>query len=150
MLRMMNRRPLVWFAASWVAGSAAAAGLGLRGALLAAGAALLLAAASLAGRLATATLAALCLLAFCLAAGQRLWADERNATSLVPLLAAAEASGPGAAFGAEASGTIVSAVEVDGDRAMFRMKADAVHAGGTAQPLKGGGELLLVQLRVKG
>jgi competence protein ComEC len=148
MLRMMNRRPLVWFAASWVAGSAAAAGLGLRGALLAAGAALLLAAASLAGRLATATLAALCLLAFCLAAGQRLWADERNATSLVPLLAAAEASGPGAAFGAEASGTIVSAVEVDGDRAMFRMKADAVHAGGAAQPLKGGGELLLVQLRL--
>ncbi|MDF2836190.1 MAG: internalization-related competence protein ComEC/Rec2 [Paenibacillus sp.] len=147
MLRAMNRRPLVWFAASWVGGSAAAAGLGLRGAMLAGGAAALLAVAASAGRLATGRLAALCLLAFCLAAGQRLWADERNATSLTPLLAAAEAAEPGAAFVAAASGTIVSAVEVDGDRAMFRMKADAVHAGGIAQPV-GAGELLQVQLRL--
>src|SRR5690606_28871105 len=106
MLRVMNRRPLVWFAASWVCGSAAAAGLGLRGAMLAAGAAALLAVAAFAGRLATGRLAALCLLAFCLAAGQRVWSDERNATSLVPLLAAAEAAGPGASFVVEATGTI--------------------------------------------
>lgn len=147
MLRAMNRRPLVWFAAAWVCGSAAAAGLGLRGALLTGGAAALLAVAASAGRLATARLAALCLLAFCLAAGQRLWADERNATSLAPLLAAAEAAQPGAAFAAAASGTIASAVEVDGDRVTFRMKADAVHAGGGAQPV-GAGELLQVQLRL--
>jgi competence protein ComEC len=137
----------VWFAAAWVSGSAAAAGLGLRGAVLVGGAAALLAAAASAGRLATGRLAALCLLAFCLAAGQRLWADERNATLLAPLLAAAEAAEPGAAFAAAASGTIVSAVEVDGDRASFRMKADAVHAGGIAQPV-GAGELLQVQLRL--
>ncbi|MDQ6423325.1 DNA internalization-related competence protein ComEC/Rec2 [Paenibacillus sp. LHD-117] len=147
MLRMMNKRPLVWFAACWVCGSAAAAGLGPRGALLAAVAAALLAVAATASRLATGRLAALCLLAFCLAAGQRLWADERNATELGPLLAAAEAAGPKAAFAAEVSGTIASAVEVDGDRVTFRMKVDAVLAEGVVPPL-GAGELLLVQLRL--
>ncbi|MHA6483695.1 ComEC/Rec2 family competence protein [Paenibacillus sp. strain BS8-2] len=147
LLSAMNRRPLVWFAAAWVSGSAAAAGLGPRGALLVGGAAALLAVAVYASRLATAKLAVLCLLAFCLAAGQRVWADERNATSLVSLLAAAEAQEAGAAFVAAASGKIVSAVEVDGDRATFRMEADAIHAEGMQQPGVAG-ELLLVRLRL--
>ncbi|MBD2872962.1 hypothetical protein IDH41_30825, partial [Paenibacillus sp. IB182493] len=47
----MNRRPLLWFVGCWVCGSAAAAGLGVRGAALVAGVVELLAlAAALCGR----------------------------------------------------------------------------------------------------
>ncbi|OMF22425.1 DNA internalization-related competence protein ComEC/Rec2 [Paenibacillus sp. FSL H8-0548] len=126
----MNRRPLIWFAIAWTFGSAAAAGLGSRGALLAAGAAALLALAAVLCRQATWQLAAVCTLAVGLAAGERMWADARNVTELPELLAAAEADGPRAAYAAEAVGTIVSATEVDGDRAMFRVAVHSVHVAG--------------------
>lgn len=128
----MNRRPLIWFAICWVLGSAAAAGLSSRGALLAAGAAALLALAAALCRQASWHLAAACALAVGLAAGERLWADARNVTELPALLAAAEADGPRAAYAAEAVGTIVSAVEIDGDRVEFRVEAHSVRAEGTA------------------
>lgn len=143
----MNRRPLVWFAACWVAGSAAAAGLGMSGALLVAAAGGLLAIAAVAARQASGRLALACLLALCLAAGQRLWADARNVTELAVLLAAAEADDPRAAYAAEALGTIVSAVEVDGDRVQFRLEAQAIQAQGQP-PLTGIGERFMVQLRL--
>jgi competence protein ComEC len=61
-----------------------------------------------------------------------MWADARNVTELPALLAAARADGPRAAYAAVAVGTIVSAVEVDGDRAMFRVEAQSVHVQGEA------------------
>lgn len=146
-MRLMNRRPLVWFAASFVAGSAAAAGLGARGAAFTAGAAALLAAAAVIGRQASRGVAIACLVGLCLAAGERLWADARNVTALPALAAAAEAEGPRAAFAADALGTIVSAVEVDGDRVQFHMEASAIHVAGQP-PLRKAGERLLVQLRL--
>lgn len=128
----MNRRPLIWFAIFFVGGSAAAAGFSSRGVLLAAGAAALLATAAVLCRLASWQLAAACALAVSLAAGQRLWADARNVTELPALLAAAEADGPRAAYAAEAVGTIMSAVEIDGDRVMFRVAVDRIRVEGEA------------------
>lgn len=145
-MRLMDRRPLVWFAACFVAGSAAAAGLGARGAMLAAGAAALLAASAVLGKQASRGVAIACLIGLCLAAGTRLWADARNVTALPGLAAAAEADGPRAAYAADALGTIVSAVEIDGDRVSFRMEAHAIHAEG--QPPLGRAERLQVQLRL--
>ncbi|WP_139994298.1 DNA internalization-related competence protein ComEC/Rec2 [Paenibacillus paridis] len=143
----MNRRPLIWFAICWTFGSAAAAGLDSRGVLLAAMAAALLAVAAVLCKQATWQLAAACALAVALAAGERMWADARNVTALPALLAAAEADGPRAAYAAEAFGTIVSAVEIDGDRAMFRVAADRVHVEGedAAQELR---ERFLVHVRL--
>ncbi|MFD0958603.1 ComEC/Rec2 family competence protein [Paenibacillus chungangensis] len=143
----MNKRPIVSFAACWVSGSTAAAALPLRGVLLIAAAATLLAIAAIAGKRVSWRLAAVCLLALMLAAGQRMWADAANVTSLPALQATAEREGPRAKYPAEALGTIVSAVDVDGDRVTFHMEADAVHVGGH-EPLAGGAERLLVQLRL--
>lgn len=144
----MNRRPLIWFAICWTLGSAAAAGLNSRGVLLAVGAAALLAPAAVLCRQASWQLAAACALAVGLAAGERLWADARNVTELPALLAAAEADGPRAAYAAVAVGTIVSAVEVDGDRAMFRVEAHSVRAEGenAAREVR---ERLLVHVRLE-
>ncbi|GKU79750.1 ComEC/Rec2 family competence protein [Paenibacillus sp. L3-i20] len=143
----MNKRPIVWFAASWVAGSAAAANFGLHEGLLVAGAGALLAIAAVLSRLATKRLALACLLALCLAAVQREWTDARNVTALQSLLAAAEADGPRAAYAADAHGTIISAVEVDGDRVQFHMEASAIHVQGHP-PLANARERFLVQLRL--
>lgn len=143
----MNRRPLIWFAICWVCGSAAAAGLSSRGVMLAAGAAALLALAAVLCRQASWQLAAACFVALGLAAGERMWADARNVTALPALLAAAEADGPRAAYAAEAAGTIVSAVEVDGDRVMFRVAADRVRVEGEAAPRELR-ERLLVHIRL--
>ncbi|MGM0881148.1 MAG: DNA internalization-related competence protein ComEC/Rec2 [Bacillota bacterium] len=143
----MNRRPLIWFAICYVGGSAAAAGLSSRGVMLAAGAAALLALAAVLCRQASWQLAAACVVAVGLAAGERMWADARNVTALPALLAAAEADGPRAAYAAEAVGTIVSAVEVDGDRVMFRVAADRVHVKGEAAPRELR-ERLLVHIRL--
>ncbi|MCR2803213.1 ComEC/Rec2 family competence protein [Paenibacillus soyae] len=145
-MRLMDRRPLVWFATCFVAGSAAAAGLGARGAMLLAGAAALLAAAAVLGKQASRGVAIACLIGLCLAAGTRLWADARNVTALQELAAAAEADGPRAAYAADALGTIVSAVEIDGDRVTFRMEAHAIQAEGV-EPLERA-ERLQVQLRL--
>ncbi|MEK3881651.1 ComEC/Rec2 family competence protein [Paenibacillus sp. PL2-23] len=143
----MDRRPLVWFAASFVTGSAAAAGLGARGALLAAAAAALLAVAAVLGKQASRYVAIACLIGLCLAAGSRLWAEARNVTALQELAAAAEADGPRAAYSADALGTIVSAVELDGDRVTFHMEAHAIHVAGR-QPLERTRERLRVVLRL--
>lgn len=143
----MNRRPLVWFAACWVAGSASAASLEAAGVWLACGALLALAAAlALLGR-ASRPLAAVCLAAFALAAGHRMWADERNVTALPDLLAAAEGESPSASFAVEAEGTIVSAVEIDGDRVRFRVMADAIRESDAAAPRRVR-ERLLVLVRL--
>ncbi|WP_435170975.1 DNA internalization-related competence protein ComEC/Rec2 [Paenibacillus glycanilyticus] len=134
----MNRRPLVWFAVFWIAGSSMAAHLSIGGAALAiSSAAVLLLALVLVGQ-STRRLAVVCLIGCMLAAGERLWADARNGSAL---------DLPGASYEAEVTGTIVSAVEVDGDRAMFRVTADAVRVGGEAAPRKVR-ERLLVQVRL--
>lgn len=143
----MTRRPLIWFAICYVCGSAAAAGLGGRGLAYAGGAALLLAAAAVLGGKATAKLAAVCLLGAALAAGGRIWADARNVTELPELYAAALAQGRDAAYAVEASGTIVSVVEVDGDRAAFRMEADYVRVSGETEPRRAS-ERLMVHIRL--
>lgn len=137
----MNRRPLVWFAVCWIAGSSVAAELSLGGVALAlCAAAALLFALVLLGQ-STRRLAAVCLIGCALAAGERIWADDRNVTALAGL------DVPDASYEAEVTGTIVSAVEVDGDRAMFRVTADAVRVGGEAAPRKVR-ERLLVQVRL--
>uniref|UniRef100_UPI0013E365AA DUF4131 domain-containing protein n=1 Tax=Paenibacillus glycanilyticus TaxID=126569 RepID=UPI0013E365AA len=134
----MNRRPLVWFAVFWIAGSSMAAHLSVGGAALAiSSAAALLLALVLVGQ-STRRLAVVCLIGCMLAAGERLWADARNGSAL---------DLPGASYEAEVTGTIVSAVEVDGDRAMFRVTADAVRVGGEAAPRQVR-ERLLVQVRL--
>ncbi|RJX38246.1 DNA internalization-related competence protein ComEC/Rec2 [Paenibacillus pinisoli] len=143
----MNRRPLVWFAVCFVLGSSAAAGLGWRGTLYTAGAALLLTIAAILSRHGSRGLAIICLLGFCAAAGERLWADSRNVTELQELLAVAESDGPRAAYAVRISGTIISAVEVDGDRAQFRLEASSVQAAGD-EPLAVRSERLMVQLRL--
>ncbi|MFF2887804.1 ComEC/Rec2 family competence protein [Paenibacillus sp. NPDC057967] len=143
----MNRRPLVWFSLTFVLGSCAAAGLGWRGTLYAGGAAFLLAVAAVLGRQASKGLAIICLLGFCVAAGERLWADSRNVTELQELLAVAESDGPRAAYSVRVSGTIISAVEVDGDRAQFRLEAAAIQVA-DEEPLVMRGERLMVQLQL--
>ncbi|MFD0586704.1 ComEC/Rec2 family competence protein [Paenibacillus sp. GCM10027627] len=142
----MNRRPLVWFAVCWVCGSAAASGFEPAGIGFAAGAAALGAIAAVTGKLASMRLAAACLLAFGLAGGERLWFDARNMTALTDIEPAAEAD-PRAAYSVDALGTIVSAIEVDGDRAVFRMEATSLHAPAFGPPRKIR-ERLLVQLRL--
>ncbi|MFX3633752.1 MAG: ComEC/Rec2 family competence protein [Candidatus Pristimantibacillus sp.] len=132
----MNRRPLVWFAVLWIIGSSAAASLNTAGVMLAIGAMAATLLLVVICRQATWKLAAVCLLGCALAAGERMWADARNVTALPELLAAAEAEGPDASYEVEVSGIMVSAVEVDGDRAMFRVTADAVRAQGDEAPRK--------------
>ncbi|WP_336787043.1 ComEC/Rec2 family competence protein [Paenibacillus sp. MMO-177] len=134
----MNRRPLVWFAVFWIAGSSMAAHLSIGGAALAIGsAAALLLALVLLGQ-STRRLAVVCLIGCTMAAGERIWADARNVSAL---------DLPGDSYEAVVTGTIASAVEVDGDRAMFRVTADAVRVGGEAAPRKIR-ERLLVQVRL--
>ncbi|WP_165861221.1 ComEC/Rec2 family competence protein [Paenibacillus paeoniae] len=143
----MNRRPLVWFALIFVIGSCAAAGLGWHGTLCMAGAVFLLAVAAVLGGGASRGLVIICLIGFGVAAGQRLWADSRNVTELQTLLAIAESDGLRAAYNVRVSGTIISAVEVDGDRAQFRIEAVAVQVE-DEEPLVVRSERLMVQLRL--
>ncbi|MCQ6558373.1 ComEC/Rec2 family competence protein [Paenibacillus mendelii] len=145
----MTRRPIVLFTICWIIGSAAAAGLTNRGILLAGGA---LAAALLAmamRRREAWPLAAACLAAFGVAAGERMWADARNVTALQDLLAAAAAAVPSASPAVEAEGTIISAVEIDGDRVQFRVTAHTVRVEGEQAPRKLSAERLLVQVRLE-
>lgn len=128
-------------------GSSAAAGLGWRGTLYMTGAALLLTIAAILGRQGSRRLVIICLLGFCAAAGERLWADSRNVTELQELLAVAESDGPRAAYAVRVSGTIISAVEVDGDRVQFRLEANAVQAADN-EPLAVRSERMMVQLRL--
>lgn len=142
----MDRRPLLWFAVSFVFGSSAAAGLSPSGAVMAVGAMTAVSLILVLCRQATWQLAAVCCLGCALAAGERMWADARNVTALPGLLAAAEADGARASYEAEVQGTIVSAVEVDGDRAMFRVAAKAVRVHGEERKLR---ERFLVHIRLE-
>ncbi|WP_338551995.1 ComEC/Rec2 family competence protein [Paenibacillus sp. KS-LC4] len=145
----MNRRPLIWFAVCFVAGCASGAKLSGAGAALAAGGVAVAALALvLSGRL-TRKLAAVCAVGFVLAAGERMWADARNVTGLLDVLRAAQAQGSDAAIAAQASGTIVSVVEIDGDRASFELAVDAASVAGFGSPRQLGGERMLVQLRLE-
>ncbi|ANY68568.1 hypothetical protein BBD42_20380 [Paenibacillus sp. BIHB 4019] len=145
----MNRRPLLWFAVCFVAGCASGAKLSGAGAVLAAGGVAVAALALvLSGRL-TRKLAAVCVVGFVLAAGERMWADARNVTGLLDVLRAAEAQGSDAAIAAQASGTIASVVEIDGDRASFELAVDAASVAGFGSLRQLGGERMLVQLRLE-
>lgn len=144
----MNGRPLLWFAVCFVFGSAAAAGWSGSGLLLCGGGlALLLAALAAGGRLSV-PLAAACLAACAFAAGERMWVDARGATALPDLLAAAEAQYPPPEVRAEAAGTIVSPVDIDGDLVSFRMTAETVAVIGEPAP-RALRERLLVKVRLQ-
>ncbi|BBH21332.1 hypothetical protein Back11_26770 [Paenibacillus baekrokdamisoli] len=143
----MLRRPLVLFTICWLLGSCAAAGLESRGVLLAGGS---LAAAWLAMLLRQRTawpLAVSCLLAFGIAAGERVWVDSHNVSSLPEILISA---GPGTttSYEAEVTGAISSSVEIDGDRVQFRMTANDVRLTGEQAVRDISGESLLVQVRL--
>ncbi|KQO17683.1 ComEC/Rec2 family competence protein [Paenibacillus sp. Leaf72] len=145
----MDRRPLLWFAVCFVAGCASGAKLSGAGAALASGGVAVAALALvLSGRL-TRKLAAVCVVGFVLAAGERMWADARNVTGLLDVLRAAEAHGSDAAIAVEASGTIASVVEIDGDRASFELAVEAASVAGFGSPRQLGGERMLVQLRLE-
>lgn len=138
--RRVNKRPLVWFAVFWMIGSTIGAEFNSMGIVMAAGGMALVLAALVLLKQATPRLAAVCLLGCALAAGERLWADARNVTALAGM------DVPDASYEVEVSGTIVSAVEVDGDRAAFRVTADTVRVEGK-EPLKLR-ERLFVQVRL--
>ncbi|MFF2481607.1 ComEC/Rec2 family competence protein [Paenibacillus sp. NPDC058071] len=146
---MLNRRPIVWFAVCWIAGGAAAGGLNTAGLVLAAGSIVLAALAFAASRQASWLLAAACLAGFAASAGERLWMDARNATALTALPeTAAAVERAGVAYEVEAYGIIASAIMVDGDRAIFRIKASAVQVHGEAEPRQLE-ERLLVHVRLE-
>ncbi|XEC96782.1 DNA internalization-related competence protein ComEC/Rec2 [Paenibacillus tarimensis] len=130
----MANRPLIWFTVCWITGNAAAAGLQSRGVLIAGAGLAAIAFALVLLRQASWRLAAACLAAYGFAAGERAWADARNVTALPDLLAAAEAGGPTSAFSVQMSGTIVSAVTIDGDRVQLRVTADSVRVTGEQAP----------------
>lgn len=140
----MFRRPLVAFTICWVAGSAAAASLGGRGAALAGAALAAWLLALAASRLLPLRMAAVCMAAYAVAAGQRAWTDARNVTALADLAEAA-ASG-GRAPMVVAAGTIVSAVDIDGDRVSFRADLATVRVQGAAP--RGLRERVQVQVRL--
>ncbi|WP_251559069.1 ComEC/Rec2 family competence protein [Paenibacillus pasadenensis] len=143
----MDSRPLVWAAVCFVAGSSAAAYWSPGGVFAAGlGLGLLLAALALAGQ-ARPGLAAACLAAYALAAGERLWADARSETALSAQYAAAAAQLEPPELRAEAAGTIVSPVEIDGDLVQLRLEAMRLQAG-TAQPAKPLREELLVRVKL--
>ncbi len=145
---MLGKRPIVWIAACWVGGSAAAAVMSSRGALFIVAAMMLIMAALAIGKQASWKLAVVGVLAFSWAAGERLWADARNVTMLQELLAAAEQDGTRSTYPVEASGTIISTVEVDGDRVMLRMKANHIRMGQQVLPLPKQ-ERLMVHVRLE-
>jgi competence protein ComEC len=79
-----------------------------------------------------------------------MWVDAHNTSSLPALLAAAGAAVPdafAADLEAEVTGTIISAVEIDGDRVQFRVTASSVRVKGEQTPLALS-ERLLVQVRL--
>ncbi|MBD2844483.1 ComEC/Rec2 family competence protein [Paenibacillus sp. IB182496] len=144
---IITSRPLLAFAACWLGGSAAAAALAPMGTLLAGGAlaAVMLTLLLLGG--ARRRDCALCLTAFVLAAGQRIWSDVHNESALGEAWRAAAAQMPAAAYPVQLTGTIVSPVETDGDRASLHVRAEtlAFSVGEDVIPQK---ERMLVQLKL--
>jgi len=117
-----------------VAGSSVAAALPSEGVWLGMAAALAALAALTLMRILPWRVAAVCLTACGLAAGSREWADARNTTGLVELLAAAEVDAL-ASFPVEAEGVIVHPVQVDGDRAQLRLETTWLRLADAQEPL---------------
>lgn len=116
----MKERPLLSFTACWVAGSAAACIFsGNRLLLVWAGIILLLVIAAFSGRLSWKYIAVLCL-SVTLAGLYWDWNESRNTSELPEVLGLSSSELHEAAV--KADGTIVSAVERDGDRVDFTMK----------------------------
>ncbi|MBJ6363075.1 ComEC/Rec2 family competence protein [Paenibacillus sp. GCM10012307] len=143
----MSKRPLVWFVVCWVAGSAAAASL-TSSAVLLLGIALAFFLAGLAllgytGR----RLAFICLAAFALAVGERTFVDMRNVTALEEFAGEAVEARIDASFtaGAKLTGTIVSPVAVDGDRASFHILVSLLNREKQPREMK---ERMLVQVKL--
>jgi len=116
----MDRRPLVAASCAWVAGASLwplcpgnTAVPALAGLLL------LVAALTVAGRMSP-KLATACALAIALAYGERRWLEQRSVSDL-PLPAEADINAS-----AELVGILISEVEVDGDLAAFRMRAETI------------------------
>jgi len=148
----LSRRPLVMVALCWVMGSAAAAALNGYGLLLAGAAFILLLIVQLFLSSLAKPLALACLLAFSLAAGERVWADVRNYSELQNLFNIQEQAQDKAGheglnqavaqpvkkndivLQVEASGTIASAIDIDGDRLQFHLAADHIHLAGETSP----------------
>jgi len=160
----MSRRPLVMVALCWVLGSAAAATLNGYGLLLAGAAFMLVLLIQLFLSSLAKPLALACLLAFSLAAGERVWADMRNYSELQNLfylqeqeqaqdkaskeaLDQAEAKSD-AVLQVEVSGTIASAVDIDGDRLQFHLVADQIHLASEASPREMN-ERLIVHIKLE-
>lgn len=172
----MNRRPLTAMACGWIAGSGLAAGYaGWRFWLFWLGLSLIGSAIALIWRQSWRSLV-LVWLAFSLGGGYWLYTEAGNVSRIGPMATAAEgAEGAGAGWiddsraagtnGAEErsqpadgqavrlEGTIVSEVEVDGDRADFTLKASRISwlaAGASPQVMQEipGGEKVAVQLRL--
>ncbi|GGD71744.1 ComEC/Rec2 family competence protein [Paenibacillus nasutitermitis] len=148
----MNSRPLVYFALCWVLGSAAGAGLLLSGLMLAGAGLAALLYVQVLRRKSSWLLAAACLAAFAGASAERLWADKHNVTGFpVRTEQTAADSGSGSdsisAYKVEVAGTILSAVEVDGDRAQFIMNVKTAAVAGEGAPRQLD-ELLLVHIKL--
>ncbi|MBB3108949.1 competence protein ComEC [Paenibacillus phyllosphaerae] len=144
----MLNRPIVIVTLCWILGSAAAAYLTQAG-RIAAGVSLVLLLLVLVLRERRGRwTAAICLAAFCLAMGQRAWTDMQNATRLTDLLTESERDSAYEAPFSSAAGTIVSPVEVDGDRAQFKIAVESITIDGQDETSQLSGERMLVQLKL--
>lgn len=143
----MDRRPIVGIAVGWTAGIASAGSSVAFCGLLGAGIALLLAAAVLLKR-ARPRLAACCLLVYVAGGGWAYGTQMRLDTSLPDLRAAANGTYPPVAYEAEAEGTIGSVVEIDGDTAIFQLRAAVVRLADEASA-RHVRERLIVRLKLK-
>ncbi|TYP78052.1 ComEC/Rec2 family competence protein [Paenibacillus methanolicus] len=134
-------RPIVWFTVCWVAGSAAAAELSMNGFALAGIAMTILLSALFGFNRREITLTLLCVLAFAAAGAHRMWEDADNVSAL-----SLSQSNPELAI--EATGMLVSAVEIDGDRVRFTLRTEEIVLQSEKQTRSMGGERLLVQVKL--
>ncbi|MCC3375655.1 ComEC/Rec2 family competence protein [Cohnella sp. REN36] len=140
----MRRRPLVGFAACWVAGSGVQSlWHGPAALLIYAGLAVGMAALALAGRWPW-RLCLACALALMLAAGHRAWVDAGNQSQMQEAL-----GGDPDGRAVTMTGTIASAVDIDGDIVQFRLSIVGIDAGepgeGAAREVR---ETVLVRVRL--
>ncbi|MFB9325522.1 ComEC/Rec2 family competence protein [Paenibacillus aurantiacus] len=136
----MNR-PIVWFTVCWILGSAAAAELTAAGVAMAGIALAVLLPALFGFNRRGITVALLCVCAFAAAGAHMMWEDAGNETNLTVPEQASEIS-------ADIAGMLVSAVEVDGDRAQFTLRTDQITLQGEKQARAMAGERMLVQVKL--